>query len=297
MIHSRASKNAVINQVMKNINGIGTSKAEAQANSDLTGVNGHSISLQAHSLKSMDNARSITNQFVNFVNDNYSGKVASNLTNEKVLDFIEHKLDNGLSGASANTYLSELSKISDNLNSLGISENQISRDVISREIRDDLKDKGHDLGKTNLDRTNRNSEALVQHMKENTPFGLSAELQKEAGLRADDALNIASKVSINENGSLHISGSKNGNDYNSVPLNEDLLNRVQEAINNNYSANYDEYRLAMKEGAAQTANEWNGTHSLRFDYANDQRADGKSLSEISQNLGHSREEITERYLS
>ena len=295
MIGKRDSVKMVISKVMNQANGIGKSKTEAKANSETFGANNHQISTQAHSLKSMDNLRSVATQYLNHVKENNPGRVASNINNETIKDFINHKLDNGLSGASANTYLSELSKLSDNLNQLGATE--ISREVISQDIRNDLKDMGHNLGALNKDRTNIDGQAMVNFMKENSPYGLEAELQKTAGLRVDDALNIAQKITINENGSLHIAGSKNGNDYNTIPLNEDLLNRVQEAINANYSVNYSEYRETLKESAEATGNEWNGTHSLRFDYANDQREEGKSLEQISISMGHERPEITERYLT
>jgi len=294
MIGKRDSVNMVINKIMNNANGIGQSKTEARANSETVGQNGKQISTMAHSAKSMDNLRSITNQLVNFVKENHSGRVSTNLNNDTIKEFINMKLDNGLSGASANTYISELSKISDNLNQLGV--NTTSREVITN-YRDELKENGFNLSRENSDRTNQNSQELVNFMKENSPYGLSAELQKEAGLRVDDAINIADKITINEDNSLHITGSKNGLDYNTIPLSQDLINRVNNAIEQGYKADYQEYRETMKEAAAATGNEWNGTHSLRFDYANDQRANGLSLSEISDSMGHSREDVVLRYLN
>ena len=295
MISNRASVKMVISAVMERANGIGSSKSQARANSEITTISGHKISEKAHSLKSMDNLRSITKQYLEHTKENNPGRVVSNINNETVKEFIEHKLDNGLSSQSANTYLSELSKMSDNLQALGVSGTD--RETISLDIRNDLKDQGHDLGALNKDRTNIDGQAMVEYMKQNTPYGLESELQKIAGLRVDDALNIGQKITINEDNSLHISGSKNGNDYNSIPLNQDLINRVQEAINNNYSVNYEEYRSTLKESAEATNNEWNGTHSLRFDWANDQREQGKTLEEISITMGHKRPEITERYLN
>ena len=242
----------------------------------------------------MDNLRSITKSYLVYTKENNQGRVVSNINNETVKEFIEHKLESGLSPQSANTYLSELSKMGSNLSALGVSG--IDREAISLDIRNYLKDQGHVLGALNKDRTNINGDAMVQYVKENSEFGISADLQKIAGLRVDDALNIADKVSINSDGSLHIIGSKNGRDYNTIPLKEDLLNRVQNAIDNGYKADYQEYRLVLKESAEATGNEWNGTHSLRFDAANDMKDNGMTLSEISQNLGHERQSITLRYL-
>lgn len=294
MIGKRDSVNMVINKIMNNANGIGTSKTEARANSDTVGQNGQQISTQAHSLKSMDNLRSITNQLVNFVKENNEGRVSTNLNNETIKDFINQKIEDGLSGSSVNTYISELSKISDNLNQLGV--NETSREAIT-EYREQLKESGFSLARENNDRTNQNSQELVNFMKENSPYGLEAELQKVAGLRSDDVLNLSEKITVNEDNSLFVECSKNGLDYTTIPLSQDLADRTREAINQDYKVSYSEYRETLKEGAEATGNEWNGTHSLRFDYANDQRAEGKTLSEISDSMGHSRSDVVLRYLT
>ena len=66
-IHNRASATAVINQIMSQANGIGSSKIEAKQQSILLGQNGQKVSSKAHSIKSLQNLRSITTQYVNFI--------------------------------------------------------------------------------------------------------------------------------------------------------------------------------------------------------------------------------------
>lgn len=135
MLGKRASANAIIKAVMSNANGIGTSKKQARANSDLKGQNGHKISSKAHSISSMQNLRTVTTQFINYVNDNYTGRVLENINSDSVRSFIDYKIEMGLNDSSINTYISAMGKIADNLGELG--HYNISRDEIVN-YREDL---------------------------------------------------------------------------------------------------------------------------------------------------------------
>jgi len=185
-----------------------------------------------------------------------------------------------------------LAKVSDNLNQLGISST--SRSKITS-YRSELRANGNDLQKNHINRANEDPRAIVRVMEENTPYGLSTILMLEAGLRADDALNF-SKLTLNADNSLYVEQSKNGLNYTTVPLNEETAQRVAEAISNQISVNYGEYRVALKEAVKSTGQEWKGTHSLRYDAIQQQYSNGMSLAEIALYSGHSREEISLHYM-
>jgi len=294
MIHNRTSQRAIVNQIMKNANGLGESKNRARENpnSSTKGQNGHAISTKAHSLKAMDNLRSVANQYTKFVKDTYGARVANYINTETMKEFITAKLENGATGGTINTYISTLGKVADNLNQLGV--NSVSREEITA-YRNELKEAGYTLKPNHTDRSNDNPQAIVNYMNETTPYGLSADLQYAAGLRADDAINIADKITINEDNTLTIHGSKNGLDYTTKELNPELIERVAEAIENGYKVDYQDYRETLKEATEATGQEWNGTHSLRYDYAQREKDNGTTLAEISETMGHSREEITLHY--
>jgi len=299
MLHNRASANAIINKIMSNANGIGESKSRAKQESHARGQNGHKISSKAHSISSTQNLRSVTKQYVNFVKENYPGKPLKNIHDNSMKAFINSKIENGLSLSSTNTYISELAKISDNLNQLN--HTQTSRENITS-MRAELKREFGTLQSSNIDRTNTNTEAILNEMK-HTQFSLTAELQARAGLRVDDALNV-DKLTINADNSIHVEQSKNGLNYTTSIQSEELINKLREAKENGYQANYSEYREALKEAVENTNQTFKGTHSLRYDYANNQHeanlqnglSESESKAEISLNMGHSREEITEHYL-
>ena len=294
MINKRASQRAVVNQIMKNANGIGQSKSRAREtpNSSTIGQNGHTISTKAHSLKAMDNLRSVSNQYTLFLKETYGAKIVNYINVETMKEFITVKFENGASEGTINTYLSTLGKVADNLNQLGV--NSVNRNEITA-YRNELREFGHTLKANHADRSNDYPLAILEQMRE-TPYSLSSDLSYFAGLRADDAINISDKITINEDNTLHIHGSKNGLDYNTKVLNQDLIERVREAIENGYKADYNEYRETLREATLSSGQEWHGTHSLRFDFAQREKADGATLAEISASMGHSREEITTLYL-
>ena len=299
MLHNRASANAIINKIMSNANGIGESKSRAKQASNTKGQNGQNISSKAHSIKSTQNLRSVTKQYVNFVKSEYQGKPLKNINTESMKAFVDYKIDQGLSLSSANTYISELAKVGDNLNQLN--HNATNRKNIT-DMRKELKEVYGTLQSPKKDRTNSDTQAILHEMR-NTPYALSAELQIKAGLRADDALNVE-KLTINSDNTITVNGSKNGLNYTTAVQSEELINKLKDAKENGYSVSYSEYRETLKEVVESTGQEFKGTHSLRYDYANithqknleNGLTDSESKSEISLNMGHSREEITEHYL-
>lgn len=291
MLNQRASKNAIIKAVMNNANGIGQSKTQARANSDLKGQNGHNISIKAHSISSMQNLRTVTTQFINYVDENYSGRVLNNISPEVVRDFIDSKIEAGLTDSTINTYLSSLGKFADNLNQLGY-ENIHREEIVN--YRDDL-----DLKREYHDRSYDQADQIISNMYENSGYGLAAELQLELGLRVDDALN-SDKWKLNDDNTLTITGSKGGINYETKELSPSLLDRVSEAIENGYKGNYSEYRETLKEN---TGNEWHGSHGLRYNFAQNRVSElqeqgltyNEALAQTSLEMGHSREEITLHY--
>lgn len=300
MIGARASVNAVVNRVMSQADGVGQSKAEAKANSDKVGANGQSISTKAHSIKSKEALRSATNQLLNHIKENNTGRVVGNINNETARDFINSKIAEGMKENSLNTLISTISKVADNLNDIGI--NTISRESIA-DYRNDLREAGHDLKSETIVRTNEDPQAIVKAMNEGSPFGLSSSLQLESGMRAGDAID-SSKWTLNNDNSISIEGSKNGVNYTTTPVSQDTANRVAQAIENGYKVSYNEYNSTLKEATEGTGQEHQGSHSLRFDHINNKheenKANGMTESEsktlLSLENGHSRESIIDIYL-
>lgn len=292
MIHKRASANAVINQILSRANGIGQSKTAAKSQSTTIGQNGQVVSTKAHSIKSLQNLRSITKQYVNFVKEKHGNRVVSHINNETMKAFINHKLESGTSQGSVNTYISTLAKVSNVLNELSI--NTTSREEITA-YRTELKEFGYHLQKNHENRAYNNPQAICEVMKQSSPYFISSQLAYEVGLRADDAIN-SDKWRLNDDNTLHITGSKNGLNYTTAPLSQETAQRVREAINEDYKVSYSEFRESLKEAVESVSGEkWSGIHGMRYSYAQEKQAE-ISKAETSLTMGHSRSEIVETYL-
>ena len=293
---SRANAKSIINRVMSNANGIGISKSKTRDKSDIRAENGHKVSDKAHSIKEIQNLRSITTQYINYVKENFEGKVSNNINSDSAKSFLESKAQT-VGGGTLNTYISTMNKIVDNLNKDNIGN--LSREDM-KSIKNDLKEE-YSLSSTHINRAYQDPLSIRNEMN-NTPFSLSADLQHESGLRASDSLD-SSKWTINEDNTLTITESKGGITYQTTPISDDLLKKAVEAKEMNYKANYTEYKEALKEAVKASGQEWNGTHGLRYNFAQERvlelREQGYTESEAngiaSLNMGHSRLDITKHY--
>lgn len=293
---NRANAKSIINRVMSNANGINESKSHSRERSDKVGANGHKVSDKAHSIKEVQNMRSITTQYINYVKDNYEGKVAHNINSDSAKSFIESKA-NEVSGGTLNTYISTMNKIADNLNKDNIGT--LSRENI-QDIKNDIKE-NHNLSSTHENRA-YNDPISIRNEMSHTPFSLSADLQHLTGLRASDCID-SSKWTINEDNSLTISGSKGGITYQTAILSQNIIDRVSEAKEMNYKANYTEYKDTLKQAVQSTEQEWSGTHGLRYNFAQERVSELKEQGytqaqahgQTSLEMGHSRLEITKHY--
>lgn len=298
-IHKRASANAVIKAVMKQASGIGESKSKAKAESAVRGQSGHSISTKAHSIKSIQNLRTITTQYIHYLKQNHGNKVVNHISKETMKEFL---LSKNISGGSLNTYISTMAKVADNLNRVDI--HSVERNEV-HSIRTELKAAGVNLQKNHLNRAPdpKTVPSIIKNVESSSGFGLSARLQIETGMRIDDATNSA-KWRLNDNNTIYIMQSKNGLNYTTVQVDDKLAQEVRIAISEGYKIDKTEYSKVLKEAVEKTGQIYQGTHGLRYSFAqerfNELKEYGYShseiLSEISQSMGHSREEITGLYL-
>jgi len=88
--------------------------------------------------------------------------------------------------------------------------------------------------------------------------------------------------------------SKNGLNYTTASLSDETAQRVAEAISNQYTISYGEYRGSLKEAVESTGQEWKGTHSIRWDYVRNNRDVDPALLSLS--LGHSRFGVSSHYM-
>lgn len=298
---ARASSKAATNYFSKAMNGQGQSKVQSKNTSGLISQrSGHKKSDKVHSINTMKSFRNVTSQYTQFLKDKF-GSIKGNLNTTTATEWLEQKLkskDEDFKGSSANTYISQLGNLQIAASKLG---NKCDIDL--KEISGNLRDSGYELGKNATDRSFADAKSLVYAMQ-NSQYALSASLQYDAGMRVDDAIN-SSKWQINQNNTITIHGSKNGLNYSTKQLSQELINRVVEAKEQGYKTSYTSYSTDLKEVANSQGQAWQGTHGLRYNYAQSrfselqqQKYSYKELLEkVSLEMGHSRVEITLHYLN
>ena len=298
-IGSRASANFLIKNVMLKATAVGVSKTKSKNESLTKGQNGHKVSTQAHSIKSIQNLRSVTTQYIHFVKENYGNRVVQHIHKESIQSFLDKK-SSEISGGSLNTTISTTAKMVDNLNKIGV--NTIERKDIHN-IRTEFKKNNVNLSKVHVNRAYHSADKILQNVQASSNYNLYAKLQITAGLRIDDATN-ASKWKLNGDNTLTVIQSKNGLNYTTVPLDSKTVLEVTEAIKENFKIDKTEYSAVLKEAIEKTGQEFNGSHGLRYSFGQNRMNELKeygftrseSLAEISLNMGHSRSEISLLYL-
>lgn len=293
---SRTNPEKLSRSMTNALDGIGKSKVQSKAESGLKSErNGHAKSDKLHSYSSLDNFQSQAKQYFDYVKEEH-GTLKGNINSDTLTAYLEDRLSKGeIKESTANTYLSNLSNIGIAQEHLGM-QNTID----SKEVADNLLDSGYELAREYTDRSYDNPQILVNNMERNSDYGLSATLQYEHGLRIDDATN-SDKWRVTDEGTLEISGSKNGVTYQTSELSPELRERVERAIESDYSVSKSYYSATLKSNAE---GEWNGTHGLRYNYAqerveelqNNGASYREALEQTSLEMGHSRASITEHYL-
>jgi len=269
-----------VNQILKSHNGIGISKKEQRENSGLRAENGHKVSDLFHSYKSLDNARYDLTNLGRFAKENYNIKDMSKIDINIVKDWIKTR---DISYNTASNNLSELNKVSEHFN---FTKEQV------KELRQELK---QELRPQTLDSRAYKMEKL-QEIQLNEKAQIAFELQRDYGLRVKEATHINLERQLKDNNTLIIQSK--GGKLIEKQLTPQLIQRIKEnAINGIYSIPKTTYSDNLKKEIEKNGMKWNGTHGIRHSFAQ-YKLDKENFSkaEVSREMGHVREEITNTYL-
>jgi len=269
------SINYQVSNIIKAHNGIRQSKLESRNNSGLTAENGHKVSDKFHSYKSLDNARNDLTNLAKYTKAEFGIKDMSKIDKEIVNQWIKNK---NITYNTASNYLSEINKVHEHLN--------ITKEEV-KELRQELK-KELKINKLET-RAYKHLERIQLPEKSQPAF----ELQRDYGLRVKAAIHI--KISnIQGNRLLY---QEKGGKWNEKELTPTLVSKIKEnAVEGKYTVPQDTYYGQLKREIEKTGQKFNGTHGIRHTYAQKELEAGKSKQEVSEAMGHSREEITNTYL-
>lgn len=265
-----------VSQIIQKVNGIGTSKKETRELSGFKSLeSGHKVSNKVHSFKSLENLKNDLTNLANFAKEEFQIKDIKEINIDTVSSWIESK---NIGYNTASNYMSELNKVSDHFN--------FTKEEI-KELRADLK---NDLPKTVLEtRAYKNLEKIELNPKHQAAF----ELQRDHGLR----VNASTHIDLNKQ--LHgntLTYREKGGKLSQKELSPNLAQKIREnSIQGKYEINKRTYARDFQKQIEKSGQKYNGTHGIRHTYAQ-KMLETHSKAEVSQELGHTREEITDTYL-
>jgi integrase len=265
-----------VQKILQQHNGIGSSKKNSRESSGLTGENGHAVSNQFHSYASIDSVRSTLYNLGQYARQEHGVK---NMSHINVVIVKEWLKDRDVVYNSASNDLSELRKVSEHL---GISKEDIKeiRTHAQQECRTSQKET---RAYTKLDKVQIAERSSITY-----------QLMERYGLRIAEASHI--NISKQLNGNTLTVSSKGGKII-TKELSPSLVSKImQNAQNGVLSQTYDTFSKDLNDAVENVGMKYNGTHGLRHSYAQRRLSEGAKLSEVSVEMGHTREEITLVYL-
>lgn len=273
------SVNHQVAKIIKTHNGIGQSKLENRNESGLIAENGHKVSNKFHSYKSLDNARTDLSNLGRYAWKELGIKDMSKIGIDGVKDWINSK---EITYHTASNYLSEINKVHEHL---GVTKQEV------KELRAELKQ--HLQKTTELAQQTRAYKSLEKvHLSDKSQIAF--ELQRDYGLRVKEATHI--NISRQLHGNI-LSYQQKGGKLSEINLNPTLASKIREnAVNGKYELNYRTYSRELKAEIEKTGQKYNGTHGIRHSFAQNKLEAGASKQEVSEAMGHTREEITHTYL-
>lgn len=270
-----------VSKIIKAHNGVGQSKAEVRENSGLLAENNHKISDKFHSYKSLDNARRDLMDLGKFAKSEFGIKDMQQINKDVVKDWIKSK---DITYRTASNYLSEIAKVREHFS---IKQDEIKS--IRQEIKQEL-DRTRE--KAQMTRSYKNLDKVRDIIKDRSKIAF--ELQYKYGLRVREATHI--NLNKQMTGNILQIQAKGGKPV-IVELSKELEKEIREAAKNGiYEVNRSTYSRDLKSAVEQVGNIWNGTHGMRHSYAQSKLEDGYTKAQVSEAMGHVREEITNVYL-
>lgn len=265
-----------VSQILQKVNGIGMSKKESREQSGVKSLeSGHKVSDKVHSFKSMENLKNDLTNLASFAKNEFQLQDIKEINIDIVSSWLESK---NIGYSTASNYMSELNKVSDHFN--------FTKDEI-KILRADLK---KELPKTELEtRAYRNLEKIELKEKHQVAF----ELQRDYGLRVNASTHIDLNKQLNGN---TLTFREKGGKLSQKELNPTLAQKIKEnAVDGKYEVNKRTYSRDLQKKIEESGQKYNGTHGIRHTYAQ-RKLETNSKAEVSQEMGHSRAEITDTYL-
>jgi integrase len=303
-----------VQQVFQAVNEIGASKHAAKAEARAGGAaTWHQVGkgLGIYSYSTADAYRDVWKACLGYAKENLEIKDIEKLSGEAVRAFLVSKVDQGVAHATFGQYTAACEKLEVALNRYAEQHGTGREYGFSAEIQG-ARDVAVNLERFEGSRAYRDPNRLVAAVSREE-HSLAAALQREGGCRISEANHITREQlrGLREDlrtgelkGWFEVCGK--GGKEREIGVSPETYARLEKVVAEGARFEFDKdaYRAELKEAAARSGQEYEGSHGLRWSWAQERHAVlqergmtyDQSLSEISQDMGHERGDITEHYL-
>lgn len=300
--------------VFQAVNEIGASKHEAKADARTGGAGTwHQVGKQlgVYSYSTADAYRDVWRACLSHAKENYEIRDIEKLSGEAVRAFLQSKVDQGVARATFGQYSAACEKLEVALNRYAEQHGTGREYSFSSDIQA-ARDAATNLERFEGTRAYNNPDRLVAAVR-NEQHNLVASIQREGGSRISETNHITKDQLRGLREDLRTGEMKGwfdvqgkGGKEREIGVSPATYSRLEAAVANGTRFEFDKdaYRAALKEAAAKTGQSYQGSHGLRWSWAQERHAElqergmtyEQSLSEVSQEMGHERGDITEHYL-
>ena len=303
-----------VQTVFQAINEIGTSKHGAKLEARENGAaTWHEIGkeLGIHSYATADAYRAVWRNALDYTKAEFGVKDIEKLTGEHLREFLEVKIEDGVAHATFSQYAAALEKLEVALNRYA-EQNGTGQEYNFSEGIVEARAAGSGLERFEGTRAYSNPEQLVEAVR-GDGFRLAAAIQQESGARVSEVNHLTeSKLKGFQpdpqtgevKGWIRIEGK--GGKPRELGINPDTYAKLEKAVEKGqrFEFNGNAYRHELKAAAEATGQKYQGSHGLRWSWAQDRHAElqknGKTyeqtIGRVSREMGHERADITEHYL-
>ena len=298
-----------INDILNKIDGIGVSKSQYRNKTGLTSENKRNYSDKVHSFGSKNNFERFVNDLATFAKENnFQNSIirVDSLTGEAFKAYLSDKIvhggrnGKGINERSVSNLVSMAQKLSIAINRLENEKNHRESKFPGKEglikIKEELRPEAKKSVHINRALDNKIAEKIINSIKDEKAQ-IAAILQLRAGLRESEAIKIKSwqvsdKIDIQGKGGYHRTALISKEMY------ENIVSYVTNA--GSFSISRYSYEKALKSAFAENNVKYEGTHALRYTYAQNQFVEKinsgiesrEALRQVSELMGHHRPDIT-----
>lgn len=287
-------------QIFRALNRLGESRHEAKRQARADGLRGCQEIAQAvgvFSFATLTQYNAIGTEFLTWCREVHDMKDAALIPPEMAAEWLSLKVACGSSRKTISTYGAALNKLSAGLST--IYNRDFGYEKALKPVRQEMQKFQPIKVKP---RAYTHPEAMLQHLT--GPHRLAAELQLYGGARVNEITRLKPEH-LGKVGVIHLTNTKGGR-RRDITIPPELHRRLSEIIarEGDFRFVYHQYRSALKSAAFESEQAYTGSHGLRWCFAQKMFAEiqekggnyEEALKAVSEQLGHSRSEITLHYL-